>query len=337
MKKRVNPAAIGIFIAGAVVVLLASLVVFGSGRFFRQTKDRLLTFREPVTGLEPGAPVRLMGVTIGRVKRIFVQVEEKLTNALVVSVVIEIDIKSSKAVLKNYAIDLEDREQFDNAVNKMGLRARLELASLLSGQLYISLDLFPREPGFVLDRESRDGLWQIPTLPSAKRQMVESVLTSLNNFTEFDFKGSSEELKGLLVDLRAQLAKLRLGEATTNLSETLVQAKTLLSNPLLKEAITNLNLSLAQIRQLGETLNTNINPLLAEARADLAQAGTMFDEAVHTLRQLKVQVEPDSTLSRELIRTLDEASAALNAVRQLADQLERNPSSLITGKKPSNP
>src|SRR5215813_14376787 len=119
MKTRVNPAAIGIFIAGAVVVLLASLVVFGSGRFFRKTKDRLLSFREPVTGLEPGAPVRLMGVTIGRVKSIFVQFEEKLTNDLVASVVIEIDRKSSKTVLRNYALDLDDRAQFDTAVNRL--------------------------------------------------------------------------------------------------------------------------------------------------------------------------------------------------------------------------
>ena len=73
MKIRLNPAAIGIFIAGAIVILLASLVLFGSGRFYRKTSELLLTFQEPVTGLEVGAPVKLMGVTVGRVKNIAIE------------------------------------------------------------------------------------------------------------------------------------------------------------------------------------------------------------------------------------------------------------------------
>jgi paraquat-inducible protein B len=241
------------------------------------------------------------------VKDIAIEVNEQATNTLLVGVIIELDRKGSQAAFRSYPIDLDDRANFERLIGERGLRGRLEVLSLLSGQLYIALDMYPGTEGFLLGRESETGLWEIPTLPSTKRQLVESALTSLHNFTEFDFKGSSEELKRLLLE-----------------------AKTLLSDPQLKTAITNLDLALAEIHTLGAGLNTELKPLLTNA-------SVMFDQANQTLRQLEMQVQPDSTLNRELVRALGETSAALSALRQLANQLERNPSSLITGKKEPNP
>jgi len=150
MKRKINPAAIGIFIAGAIVILFASLVIFGSGRFFRQTKELLLTFREPVTGLEVGAPVKLMGVNIGNVKQVQIGVGEEVTNALLINVVIEIDLESAQPSFGDYKINLADRSRFEKLTQELGLRCRLDILSLLSGQLYISLDLYPGEEGFQL-------------------------------------------------------------------------------------------------------------------------------------------------------------------------------------------
>jgi paraquat-inducible protein B len=313
-KPKINPAAIGIFIAGALVILVASIIVFGSGRFFRQTRDMLLTFREPVTGLDVGSPVKLMGVTVGSVKDIYIEVGQNATNTLLVSVVIEIDRKRLQTAFGTHAVSLNDRAKFNTLVERQGLRGRLDVLSLLSGQLYIALDMYPGEQGFVLGQEGKNGLWEIPTLPSAKRELIQSALTSLNNFTKFDFKGASEELKGLLVE-----------------------AKSLLDDPQLKSAITNLDLALVQINTLGTSLNTEARPLLTNAAVSLKKATDMFDQANLTLQQLRMQVQPESTVNRELVRTLDQASEALNALRQLANELERNPSSLITGKKLSPP
>ena len=335
-KPKINPAAVGVFIAGAIVILFASIILFGSGRFFKKTKDLLLTFREPVTGLDVGAPVKLMGVTVGDVRDISIAVGKNPTNTLMVSVVIAIDRESLRGVFRDFLVDLDDRSNFEQMVNERGLRGRLEVLSLLSGQLYIALDMFPGREGFQLSQEQGHGYWQIPTLPSTKRQLVQSVLTSLDNFTQFDFEGTSKELKGLLEDVRTDLAGMKLKEVGTNLVQTLGEIRARLSDPELKSAITNLDAALAQIHELGENLNARVNPLLAEANADLKRAGTMLDEAIKTLHQLQAQVAPGSALSRELVRTLDEAGSTLNALRQLVQEIERNPSSLITGKKESS-
>jgi len=336
MKSKVSPTAIGIFIAGAVVIIFASVILFGSGKLFRQTKTLLLTFREPVTGLELGAPVKLLGVNIGSVSDVSLGIGGT-NDSILINVLIELDRKQIKDVFRNDAVHLDDRNLYETTIQEKGLRGRLDVLSMLSGQLYIALDFYPGKPGFQLSQEDQHGYWEIPTLPSTKREMMQSLVTSLQNMTELDFKGMSTELKGLLVDLRQDLARINIGQINTNLVQILDEAKSLLGNPELTTAITNLNQTLGQLDQLAGKLNQKINPLLVDVDADLKKAGAMLDEGIQALRNLKMQVEPNGTLSRELVRTLEDASSALNALRQLAGQIERNPSSLITGKKESNP
>jgi len=337
MKSKISPTAIGVFIAGAIVILFGSVLLFGSGKLFKDTKVYLLTFNEPVAGLDVGAPVKLVGVSVGTVKQVDVTVGHGSNTSLLVNVVIEVDRKRIKDVFGNYVLHLDDRAQFDKAVVQEGLRGRLDVLSLLSGQLYVALDMYPGKPGFQLGEEEDHGYWEIPTLPSEKRELVQSLLASLDNLSQTDLAGAVEDLKGLVSDLRRDLDSLQLEQTGSNLVDTLAEARALVGNPQLKAAITNLNSALAQIDTLGRNINPRINPLLEKASADLQKAGTLFENASRTLDQLGAQVQPDSTLLRELVRTLDEAGSSLRALRELAEQIERNPSSLITGKKESTP
>ncbi len=337
MKSKIHPAVIGAFIAGAIVILFGSIIVFGSGRFFRKTKDMLLTFQEPVAGLDTGAPVKLLGVPVGTVKDISLAVSKESADGVIIDVVVEIDRKNLQSMFRNYRIDLDDRARFERIVEERGLRGQLDVLSLVSGQLYIALDFFPNRKGFQLHQEDEHDYWEIPTLPSTKRQLVQSVAKSLGNVAEFDFKGTSDELKGLLSQLRTEFEKIKLGEVGSSLAATLDQARTLLADPKLRDAISNLDESLAQIRQLGERLNSGMEPLLSQAETDLKKAEVTIGEATKTMRSLQAQVEPGSTLSRELIRALGEASATLGAWRQLAQELERNPNWIITGRKYNKP
>jgi len=337
MKNKTNPAAIGIFIAGAIVILFASLVIFGSGRFFHPTKDLMLTFQEPVTGLDVGAPVKLMGVTVGSVKEIHIGVSDETNGVFLVNVVIQIDLDNAQASFGNYQIDLDDRIQFEKLTKDLGLRGQLDVQSMVSGQLYVSLDIQPDWQGFQLNREQETDLWEIPTIPSTKQKLMQSLVTSLENLTEFDVKGTSEKLQGLLDDLRTDLKALKLEQTGPDLAKTVAELKSLVSNPELHTAITNLNITLNQMNQLSSKLNDRVDPILTAAEASLNKAGTTIDEATKTLRQMQAQLGPNSTLGLELVRTLEEASLTLNSLRQLAQELQRNPSSLITGKKETTP
>ena len=51
MSKKSNPVAIGAFVVGAIALGLVGLMVFGSGRFFRETYTYVLYFESDVSGL----------------------------------------------------------------------------------------------------------------------------------------------------------------------------------------------------------------------------------------------------------------------------------------------
>src|SRR5512143_2777774 len=75
MAKQANRMMIGGFVVLALFIMAASLVVFGSGKFFKKTNKYLLFFDESVKGLSVGAPVLFQGVQVGSVVSIEIQTD----------------------------------------------------------------------------------------------------------------------------------------------------------------------------------------------------------------------------------------------------------------------
>ena len=67
MAKEANKTVIGLFVVGAIVLLVVALVVFGGGKFFKKTNRYVAFFEGSVKGLSVGAPVMFRGVRIGKV------------------------------------------------------------------------------------------------------------------------------------------------------------------------------------------------------------------------------------------------------------------------------
>ena len=67
MSKQANTKLIGGFVIGAVVLLIAGILLFGSGKLFSHQKKFVLFFEDSVKGLNIGSPVDFRGVNIGTV------------------------------------------------------------------------------------------------------------------------------------------------------------------------------------------------------------------------------------------------------------------------------
>ena len=67
MSTRVNPAGIGAFVVGAVVLLIVALLVWGGSGLLRTKLEYVVAFDSTVTGLNKGAPVLFRGVKVGEV------------------------------------------------------------------------------------------------------------------------------------------------------------------------------------------------------------------------------------------------------------------------------
>ena len=144
MNKKISPTLIGAFVIGAIALLVIAIIVFGSGRLFKQTREFVLYFETSVNGLRVGAPVKFKGVEIGSVKNIVLQLE-KDTQVARIPVIIEIDLE--KLTARGAAGTIaEDREAFRKAITDLGLRGQLLMESLVTGLLYVGLDFFPGTP-----------------------------------------------------------------------------------------------------------------------------------------------------------------------------------------------
>src|SRR5262245_55212021 len=70
MGSKINPTTIGAFVVGALVLLIAGVLLFGGGKFFQEKVPYVLFFDSSVEGLNVGAPVIFRGVQIGQVTAI---------------------------------------------------------------------------------------------------------------------------------------------------------------------------------------------------------------------------------------------------------------------------
>src|SRR5271168_1834419 len=97
MGKRINPATVGAFVLGAIGLILAAVVVFGSGNLFRKTHDFVIFFGGDINGLRVGAPVKFKGVEIGQVAKIRLRLEQQVNQSgqlradVPIPVIIELD------------------------------------------------------------------------------------------------------------------------------------------------------------------------------------------------------------------------------------------------------
>jgi paraquat-inducible protein B len=67
MGKRVNPAAIGGFIVGAVVLIIVGILLFSRSQWLTEKRTLVMYFEGSVKGLNVGAPVDFQGVRVGAV------------------------------------------------------------------------------------------------------------------------------------------------------------------------------------------------------------------------------------------------------------------------------
>ena len=61
MGSRISPTVIGAFVVGAFVCIVAGVLLFGGGKFFREKLPYVLFFDSSVEGLHVGAPVIFRG------------------------------------------------------------------------------------------------------------------------------------------------------------------------------------------------------------------------------------------------------------------------------------
>src|SRR5437762_1777455 len=114
MSKKVNSTSIGLFFAVGVALGVASLLIFSSRSHFHPQQKDILYFDASLKGLDPGAPVKYRGVTIGTVVEILIR-HNQASNDFAMPVIIAIDktIAQSKS---DQALNIGSRANLDDLI-----------------------------------------------------------------------------------------------------------------------------------------------------------------------------------------------------------------------------
>ncbi len=317
MSKKSNPVTIGAFVIGAIALGIVGIMIFGSGRFFRETYKYILYFESDVNGLSEGANVKLKGVQIGTVRSILLGVGDMaaLSGArekFYVPVVIELDADKTSSL---GALAKPDPPTVASLVMR-GLRAQLASESLVTGVLYVKLDLFPGTRGLRLGDEGGAPYPEIPTLPTQFEDLQMKAAQFFADLQQIDLQGLVEDIKATTVSVRAILDSQGLRSAVDRLDQTVIA---------LNETMASLHQTSDSARGAIEPLRAQMAPMLADLRSTLAELRTASSNAGAVL-------QPDSPLIVALEKTLGDAAVTAKTIKDLAALLERQPDALLRGK-----
>ena len=332
MSKKASSTLIGLFTLLGFVIAGIALVSLGAGKYFEKTHKVLLYFDKSVYGLEVGSDVRFGGVRIGRVSDISVIIDT-MENRKIIPVVVEIREKDLGNITGGGRgmLDFSSDEGVTLAV-KQGLRAGMKQESLVTGQLYIEFDVGPDTEGFTYDSEDPPKYPVVPTVPTQIDELISGITDALKKINDLDMASVMTEMRDVLKGANKQIAALDLKEINTNLTDITRDLKKLTGDEKLQSSLANLDEALKEINELSAKANRNIDPLLEDVRALAEDTRASLKKIEVTANELSKSTDPRSPLLLNFQNLLHETETASRALRELTNDLKRNPNSLLRGK-----
>ncbi|GBE15509.1 paraquat-inducible protein B [bacterium BMS3Abin14] len=345
MSKRASPRVIGVFVVGAILLIVVALLIFSSGGFLENRPKFVCFFNGSVKGLHVGAPVNFRGVRIGSVLDITLQIDAQQLTARI-PVIIEIEPEKLTVIqgIRKVAPDPIDE------LVKNGLRAQLDMQSIVTGQLVVNLDLMPEKTARLIGTDM--GVPEIPTVPAPFQEIVQklermpldkiagrisSSLAGIDRVVNApELMDSIREIKGILIKVDKLVKEVDAGivPAMDATGKTMKDAGILVRNvndqvkPLAGE-VTALTRS---IDKLVEEVDAQISPLMKSARSAVESAHGTLNQATSTLTSIQDTTNGKTELAFELSRVLDELSRATRSLRVLTDSIAQRPDEFLHGR-----
>ena len=229
-----------------------------------QAERFVVVFKQSVRGLSVGAPVEFRGINIGEVVSIHTEFDPKIFD-FAQPVVIYLYPDRLRAKSRSGGAELPSPKTRTARIKRAqqfiekGFRAQLRSANLLTGQLYIGVDFFPKAPKVKFDAS------QFPIeIPVIK-----------GTFDELEETGARivKKMDVLLVNMDTLIKRLD-AETVPELNQTLLEARRTMQNaetvmasdsPLqtdLRDALRELTRTAASIKTLSDSLDRQPQSLI---------------------------------------------------------------------------
>ncbi len=321
MSQKASLSAIGLFVIVGLALVVIAALYFGGGKVFRTKASVVAFFPGSVTGIRVGSAVEFRGVKVGEVTDISILYDPKNTRYNV-AVFFEVWNDRITTIDEFKTVTAEDISD-DELVNVLGLRARLELKSFVTGQQVISLEFLPDTPvklSGIATEGLYEGAFEYPTIES--------------KFEELGRKLMDLDLSGLV-------------EKATQTLEAIHQ---LVSNPELIGAIKDIRLGIQDARAMLNSARMTVDEVRPAATSALKQADAALKSAEAAIREIRPVatralaqtdatlktaqnlMDKDSSTRHDLERALQEVANAAEAMRNLAEYINQNPDAFLRGR-----
>ncbi len=340
---------LGLFVTLGLALTLAVVGWIGAERMRRETIEIHYFFDEEVSGLDLGAPVQFRGVRIGKVSMIRAAPDRRHVEVVAdiyVDALADLGLSVGDALGEGRDAERAELEPF----MPDELRAQLR-SSLLTGVTFIQTDFF--DSGRYPERRYPFEVpWNtVHTAPSAYKSIEAGLLEMTSRVPEL-----TEEARATLRSLRREIEGSEVSGAAAearrmakNLADRLEEVERMELLARTRGALDAGARALGEVEQLAAELRGERGHLAAVA-GPWREAGEVLAEVLvdsdlpatfRLVRELTLEMGRTSiefaALAHDARRELEVLRGTLDAVRRLADLLERDPGALLHGRTPTSP
>ena len=259
---------LGVFVLAAIGVLVAVILVFGSGKFFKKSFYLETYIKQSVTGLDSGAAVRFRGVKIGQVTTIGLSGDTYEKN-------LPFEKRRQYVVVRMKIFGDEVTEDQLAHFVKDNLRARVKSMGI-TGVNYIEFDFVPSATDVPPLKYSWEPEYPvIPSMPNQTDEIISGIEKFIASANEMNIERTQKRLDEVLGSLNTMMA----GDGKGN--EGIIRS------------VKELNVLLARIAQV--TDKNELNILMRELMG-----------AVVSLRQTVTSAQGDTSATLENIKQASE-------------------------------
>ncbi|MBL4774441.1 MAG: MCE family protein [Mariprofundus sp.] len=271
-------------------------------------KIRFVVFFDgSVRGLNVGAPVEFKGIQVGQVTD--VRLEFDSSNASF-RIPVELEIEPERIVISDAGADSTPLQMLTGLVAR-GLRAQLQTGSLLTGKLYVALDMHPDTPiRFLADNNAT-----LPEIPS--------------------IAGGFDQLTTSLQRILAKLEKVPTDKIGADLATIMAGGSALINAPDAQQSMADLRATLTSFRHVIEAVEKQAEPMAVNLNEALQSGKMTLEQAEKTLRNINKILDPASPLQYRVNQLSQDLSDMARTIRSFVDLLERHPNAVIFGKPSS--
>ncbi|MFT5663553.1 MAG: paraquat-inducible protein B [Gammaproteobacteria bacterium] len=258
----------------------------------------VMYFNSSVRGLSPGAPLEFKGIRIGSVLDVKLEFNpDDLSFRIPVLVEIEPD--------RIVDLTAEEGNSADNifqALVDRGLRAKLSTGNLLTGKLYVDLNMYPGTEA-VYHGDNSTPYAELPTISGVFDAMTESLQIFVSKLETINVEEMGNNILGILVGANELLNTAEADQTVTDLQASMRALKNILRD--------------IESANLDETISS---------------ANNVLGNVDNTLAMIDGVLTSNSPLQYNVIQVASELEETARALRSLVEMLERQPQSIIFGR-----